>query len=116
VELSELKTEMEQRFEQVDRRFDESMRLVSLEFDKTRLRFENVIALIFSEGERTRRHFDIVAEGMKSERNLAIDKALAVDERTGRLTAANAADHVEFSSRLDDHEHRLADLERNEHE
>jgi len=68
VELSELKTEMEQRFEQVDRRFDESMRLVSLEFDKTRLRFEEVIALIFSEGERTRRHFDIVAEGMKSER------------------------------------------------
>ncbi len=69
---------------------------------------------MLEESESTRRHFDIVVEQVKSERNLALDKAIAADERTGRLTATNAADHVGFASRLDDHELRLTRLERNE--
>jgi len=69
---------------------------------------------MLEESESTRRHFDIVVEQVKSERNLGLDKAIAADERTGRLTATNAADHVGFSSRLDDHELRLTRLERNE--
>lgn len=69
---------------------------------------------MLEESESTRRHFDIAVEQVKSERNLAIDKAVAADERTGRLTATNAADHIAFGSRLDDHEIRLTRLERKE--
>lgn len=100
MDLAELKADMDERFGDVDQRFA-----------RVDDRFQELIDLILSEGEKTRRHFDVVAEQMKSERNLAIDKAVAVDERTGRLTASNAADHVEFSARLDDHEARLTDLE-----
>lgn len=35
-----------------------------------------------------------------------------VDERAGRLTAVNAEDHVRFQAYLENHERRLADLER----
>lgn len=109
---------VDQRFEAVDQRFD----AVDRRFDAVDRRFEEVLSVIRSlfdqthrfvveEGERTRRYFDVVVEQIKSERNLAIDKAMAVDERTGRLTASNAADHVEFSVRLDAHEIRLTRLE-----
>ena len=107
MDLTELKADMDERFGDVDQRFAQ----VDQRFARVDDRFQELIDLILSEGERTRRHFDVVAEQMKSERNFAIDKAVAVDERTGRLTASNAADHVEFSARLDDHEARLAELE-----
>jgi len=108
MEVSQLKEDMDRRFERVDQRFE----LVDQRFERVDRRFEEVIALILSEGERTRRHFDVVAEQLMSERNLAIDKATAVDERVGRLTATNAADHVTAS--LADHERRLTDVERHD--
>ncbi len=37
---------------------------------------------------------------MKSERNLALDKALATDQQLVRLTASNAAEHIVFEKRL----------------
>ncbi len=128
------------QFEAVDRRFEEMLALISTEREETR-RFileegertrrymleesestrrymveesESTRGYMLEESESTRRHFDIVVEQVKSERNLALDKAIAADERTGRLTATNAADHVGFGSRLDDHELRLTRLERKE--
>lgn len=93
--LDRLSASVDERFDRVDERFDR--------VDK---RFEAVLAEIAAEGEKTRRHFDVVAEQMKSERNLAIDKATATSEHLVRLTAANAADHVSFNSRLTDLERR----------
>ena len=86
--LDRLSTSVDERFRQVDERFDE------------------LRDLILDEGRTTRRHFDIVAEQMKSERNLAIDQSLATDERLTRLTATNAADHVSFDTRLTELEKR----------
>ena len=96
MEVRELKEDMDRRFEAVDQRF------------------EALIELILAEGGRTRRHFEVFAEQLFSERNLAIDRATAVDQRVGRLTASNAADHVDFRARLADHERRLTDLEQEE--
>ena len=107
VEVAEHFKDVRKQFEWVDLRFKE----VDQRFERIDRRFEEMIALILSEGDRTRRHFDVVVEQLTSERNLSIDKATAVDERVGRLTAANAADHVEFGARLDNHEQRLTDLE-----
>jgi hypothetical protein len=121
MEVHELKDHMERQFEAVDKRFeavdkrfeavDRRLETVDRWFEAVDRRFDEVIGLILSEGERTRRHFDVVAEQMRSERNLVIDKALAVDQRVGRLTASNAAEHVEFTTRLGDHDQRLAELE-----
>ncbi|MDQ3347669.1 MAG: hypothetical protein M3545_06855 [Acidobacteriota bacterium] len=136
MDVSELKGDMDRQFEgvarqfeAVDRRFEEMLALISTEREETR-RFileegertrrymleesESTRGYMLEESESTRRHFDIVVEQVKSERNLALDKAIAADERTGRLTATNAADHVGFGSRLDDHELRLTRLERKE--
>lgn len=121
MEVRELKDDMDRRFDAVDRRFeavdrrfeavDQRFEDVDRRFEAVDRRFDELVALIVTEGERTRRHFDVVAEQLISERNLAADKATAVDQRVGRLTASNAADHVDFSARLADHERRLADLE-----
>jgi hypothetical protein len=136
MDVSELKGDMDRQFEgvarqfeAVDRRFEEMLALISTEREETR-RFileegertrrymleesESTRGYMLEESESTRRHFDIVVEQVKSERNLALDKAIAADERTGRLTATNAADHVSFGSRLDDHELRLTRFERKE--
>ncbi len=117
MDVSELKGDMDRQFEGVARQFESVARqfeAVDRRFEAVDRRFEEVLALIASESEKTRRHFDIVVEQVKSERNLALDKTIAADERTGRLTAANAADHVGFQASLDDHEVRLSRLERKE--
>ncbi|MEO5896640.1 MAG: hypothetical protein ABIS06_13160 [Vicinamibacterales bacterium] len=43
-----------------------------------------MLEAVAAEGQKTRHHFDVVAEQMKSERNLAIDKSRATDERLTR--------------------------------
>ncbi len=93
--LEQLSASVDRRFEQVDRRFEQ--------VDQ---RFEAVLKEIAAEGQKTRRHFDVVAEQMKSERNLAIDRSIATSEQLARLTATNASDHVSFDSRLTELEKR----------
>jgi hypothetical protein len=107
-------TVVDERFQQVDGRFqqvDGRFQQVDARFQQVDERFVAVLKLIADEGrdirryveqegQKTRRHFDVVAEQMKSERNLAIDKAIATDTQLARLTATNAADHVSFDSRL----------------
>ena len=48
---------------------------------------------------------------MKAERNLSLDSSKATDEKLVRVSASNAADHVAFERRLEDHERRLSKLE-----
>jgi len=98
--LDLLSAAVDKRFEQVDKRFAQ----VESEFDALR-------ELIKTEGETTRRHFDVVAERMKDERNLALDKSMETGRQLLVLTASNAADHVTFERRLDDHEQRLQRME-----
>jgi predicted transcriptional regulator len=97
--------QMEQRFEQVDRRFDR------MDGQFAELKAE-LLQSIADEGARTRRHFETVAEQMRSERNHALDQSAAAIEQVGRVRASNAADHLEFERRLDDHDARLTRLER----
>ncbi len=93
--------QVQRQFEQVDRRFEQVDR-----------QFEEIRQRISHEGERTRRHFDIVAEQMKAERNLSIDRVMGTDQRLLGLAASNAVDHVGFVNRLDDHEQRLQRIEK----
>jgi hypothetical protein len=107
--------QVDQRFEQVDQRFEQ----VDQRFEQVDKRFEQVDGtlqelrrLIMSEGEATRRHFDVVAEKMVSERNLALDRSMATAQQLVSFTASNAADHVRFDRRLDEHDQRLEKIER----
>lgn len=89
MQLMRLSTSVDERFAQVDRRFEQ--------VDE---RFRLVLAEIASEGERTRRHFDLVAEQMRADFNLALDKVLAVDERLTAFETTNASEHARFDRRL----------------
>ena len=140
MKVSELKTEMDgkfdelgkritsegeatrRRFDELDKRitsegeatrrhFDELDKRITSEGETTRRHFDEMDKRIRSEGETTRRHFDVVAEKMLSERNLALDRSMATAEQLAGLTAANAGDHVRFERRLDDHEQRLEAIE-----
>ncbi len=85
--LDILSESVDRRFDQVDERFDQVdnvLKEIAAEGQRTRRHVDEAIA---AEGERTRRHFDVVAEQMKSERNLALD---ACDR-----SAARAPDCVE---------------------
>ncbi len=106
MELSDLKAEMDGRFEQVDQRFDQLERRFAAESERIRQHVE-------AEGEKTRRYFDVVAEQMKAERNLSLDQSKAASDGVARLSASNAAEHSAFAQRLDDHERRLRQLEEN---
>ena len=101
MKVSELKTEMDSKFAAVDERFEQ--------VDGT---LQELRLLIKSEGEATRRHFDVVVEKIVSERNLALDRSMATAEQLVGLIASNAADHVRFDRRLDDHDRRLEKIEK----
>ncbi len=109
---------VDQRFDAVDRRLEETLAFVVSEGEKTRRyvleESDRTRRYVFEQDQETRRYFDVVVEQIKSERNLTLDKAIAADERAGRLTVTNAAEHEQLASRLDDHELRLGRLERKE--
>jgi uncharacterized protein (DUF3084 family) len=99
--------QIDQRFEQIDQRFEQ----IDQRFEQIDQRFDGIQQLILSESEKTRRHFDVAVEQIKSERNLSIDKSIATEEHLTQFRVSNAADHIIFEKRLDDHEHRLKLLE-----
>src|SRR3954453_9923485 len=98
MDLQDFKGDMDQcseavdeRFEAIERRFEEMLALIFSESEKTRL-------AVLEDGERTRRHFDVVVNQRSPSEALALGKAIAADERAGRLTATHVADHVECSA------------------
>jgi hypothetical protein len=107
MDVDDLKSEMDRRFEQVDARFEQ----IDARFERVEERFTAISQQIADEGRVTRRHFDIVFEQMKAERNLALDQSAAVMEQLRQLRADNDRDHRSFERRLDDHEFRLNRLE-----
>ena len=69
-------------------------------------------AIVAGEGERTRRHFDIVAEQMRADLKVVIDKTNATSEKVDRLITRNAIEHSAFVDAIADHEVRQRVLER----
>ena len=114
--VSELKTEMDGKFDAVDKRFERVVQVledlrqqIKSEGEAVRRYVDDRITL---EHQATRRHFDVVAEKMMGERNLALDQSMATSQQLLGLTASNAGDHVRFEHRLDDHDRRLERIER----
>jgi chromosome segregation ATPase len=127
--------EVDERFDKVDRRFDE----VDKRFDKVDQRFDEIDqrfgevdqradksdqrldgidqrlaamdARITGEAAATRRHMDVVAESLRADLNVVIDKTTATGEKVDRLIASNAIEHSAFLEALTDHEVRITRLE-----
>jgi tetrahydromethanopterin S-methyltransferase subunit G len=115
MKVSEFKTAMDGKFAAVDERFervDERFEQIDRRFEQVDGTLQDLRLLITSESEATRRHFDVVAEKMVSERNLSLDRSMATAQQLVGLTASNAADHVDFERRLDDHDRRLETIEK----
>jgi hypothetical protein len=49
-----------------------------------------------AEGEKTRRHFDVVAEQVRAEFKVVIDKTPATGDKVDRLIAQSAIEHAAF--------------------
>ena len=74
-------------------------------------KISDVLATVAAEGEKTRRHFDVVAEQMRAEFKVVIDKTTATGEKVDRLVAQNAIEPAAFVEAIADHEVRLRVLE-----
>src|SRR5215203_2857313 len=73
---------------------------------------EELTSVVSAEGEKTRRHFDIVAEQMRADFKVVIDKTNATSEKVDRLITRNAIEHAAFVDAIADHEVRQRVLER----
>jgi hypothetical protein len=105
--LSTFKKEVGTLFEQVNQQFEQ----VNQRFEQVDKRFEALEKQVAAEGEKTRRHFDVVAEQMKAERNLVLDKGIATSDELTKFRASQGAEHTPLEKRLDNHEQRLKNLE-----
>jgi hypothetical protein len=92
-EMAMLRAEMREGFQSVDKR------LVTMD------------ARVTDEGAATRRYFDVVAEGLRADFTVVIDKTTATGEKVDRLIASNAIEHAAFLDALTDHEVRITQLE-----
>jgi hypothetical protein len=102
-----LRAEMRAGFQAVARRFDQ----VDVGFDGHGKRFDVVEARIRDEATATRRHFDVVAESLRADLKVVIDKTTATGQKVDRLIAANAIEHAAFLDAITDHEVRITRLE-----
>jgi hypothetical protein len=71
-----------------------------------------LVAHINASAEDTRRHFDVVAEKMRTDLKVVIEKTVALDEKVDTLIASNAAEHAAFVDAIMDHDVRLRVLEK----
>jgi septal ring factor EnvC (AmiA/AmiB activator) len=95
------------RFDAVDTRFD----AVDTRFDAVDAQFRDLRTLITAETQATRTHFDVIAEQLRSEIKLGLDRSMATAQQLAGITAINGQDHVTFARTLEDHEFRLKALE-----
>lgn len=107
MKVSELKTEMDARFDAAAKDVGERFTQVDERFMRIDKRFDRLERLIAEDGKATRRHIDIVAEDLKS-RMKSLAEASAASER--RLADATGT-HRTLVSAVDDHEVRLLALE-----
>jgi len=99
---------VDSRFDKVDERLDK----IDGRLDGHDARFVSLDTRITTEAEATRRHMDVVAEGLRSEFQVVIDKTVATGKKVDRLIASNAIEHAAFQEFITDHEVRITRLER----
>jgi hypothetical protein len=73
---------------------------------------QEIRQIVIAEAERTRTHFDVVAESMRAEMKVGIDKSNATGVKVDRLITRNATEHAAFVDAIADHEVRQRVLER----
>lgn len=126
MKVVELKKEMdaqfarvEERFAQIDVRFaqiDDRFARVDEQLAELRREMkagdEALREEIRAEGETTRRRFEIVAEQMRSDQHVVLDKIIAVANDFARFQVGYAAEHANFARVLLEHDARLNALER----
>jgi hypothetical protein len=113
-EMEMLRAEMRAGFQSFEKRFDAvDKRLEGHDrrFDEVDKRLVTMDARITDEAAATRRHFDVVAEGLRENFNVVIDKTMATGEKVDRLIASNAIEHAAFLNGHTDHEVRITRLE-----
>jgi hypothetical protein len=113
-EMEMLRAEMRAGFQSFEKRFDAvDKRLEGHDrrFDEVDKRLVTMDARITDEAAATRRHFDVVAEGLRENLNVVIDKTMATGEKVDRLIASNAIEHAAFLNGHTDHEVRITRLE-----
>jgi hypothetical protein len=104
--------DVDARFDAVNARFD----AVDARFDAVENQFQELRNLIAAEARATRTHFDVIADQLRTEIKLGLDKSMATGQQVAGLTAINAQDHIGFARTLENHELRLKALESRESE
>ena len=107
MKVSELKTEMDARFDAAAKDVGERFTQVDERFAQVDERFERLERQIADEGTATRRHFDVVAEDLWSHLKSTAEVSAATQRRLADTTSA----HRTLVSAVDDHEVRLLALE-----
>ena len=59
-----------------------------------------------------RRYMDVVAEALREDLKVVIEKVTATDKKVDRLITSNAVEHAAFIESIADHEVRLRILEK----
>jgi hypothetical protein len=73
---------------------------------------QEIKQIVVAEAERTRTHFDVVAEGLRGDLKVVIDKTNATSAKVDGLITRNAIEHSAFVDAIADHEVRQRVLER----
>jgi septal ring factor EnvC (AmiA/AmiB activator) len=106
--------EVDRRFGDVDKRFadvDKRFADVDKHLGENDNRFVSLETRITGEAAKTRRHFDVVAESLRADFKVVIDKTIATGQKVDRLIASNAVEHAAFLDAITDHEVRITRLE-----
>ena len=114
MEITDLKSQMDEQFRAVDVKFaavDARFDAVDRRFAAVDTQFEELRTLIVDSAKATRTHFDVIADQLRTEIKLGLDKSMATGQQIAGLTAINAQDHVAFARTLENHELRLKALE-----
>jgi hypothetical protein len=102
-----------------DARMGAAMKIVDLKKDMDAkfagvdARIQAMDARIEARHETTLRHIDIWGEQIRSELRLYSEQAAAMLQRFDALLAENARDHANFMRIFENHEARIASVERN---
>jgi hypothetical protein len=72
---------------------------------------QEIKQIVVAEAERTRTHFDVVAEGLRGDLKVVIDRTNATSVKVDLITR-NAIEHTAFVDAIADHEVRQRVLER----
>lgn len=114
-EIGMLRVEMRAGFQSMNARLD-GVNAHLIEHDQQFLshdkQFVSLEARIAQESAVTRRHFDVVAEGLRADLKVVIDKTTATGKKLDRLITSNAIEHAAILDAVTNHEVRITTLEK----